>query len=55
MIPYYGTHGSKQRINNKPIRVGYYIRIPVEVYDYVVQFEPYQGVKKGKQVTSSTK
>ena len=55
MIPYYGTHGSKQRKNNKAIRVGYYIRILAEVYDYAVQFEPYQGVKKGKQFTSSTK
>ena len=25
MIPYYGTHGSRQQINNKPIQVGYNI------------------------------
>ena len=27
----------------------------VKVYGYVVHFRPYQGVKKGKQVASSTK
>ena len=27
----------------------------VKVYGYVVQFKPYQGVKKGKQVASPTK
>ena len=30
MIPFYGTYGSKQRINNKPIRVGYIIWILAE-------------------------
>ena len=35
--------------------MGYRIWVLAEVYGYVVQFEPYQGVKKGKQVSSSTK
>ena len=25
MIPYYGTHGSRQQINNKPIQEGHNI------------------------------
>ena len=55
MIPYYGTHGSRQRINKKSICVGYNIWVLAEVYRHVVQFEPYQGVKKGKQFASSFK
>ena len=35
MILYYGTHGSKQRINNKSIRVGYNIWILVQAYGYL--------------------
>ena len=49
MISCYGTHGSRQRINNKPIWLGYNIWILVEGHGYVVQFEPYQGVKKRNQ------
>ena len=55
MIPYYGTHSGRQRIKKKPIRVGYSIWVLAEAYGYVVQFKPYQGVKKGKQVASSFK
>ena len=56
MIPCYGTHGSKQRINTKSIQEKYKICIFVaEAYVYVVQFRPCQGIKKGKQVASSTK
>ena len=47
MIPYYRTHGIRQRINNKPIRVGYNIWVLAEAYGYAVQFEPYQVVRKG--------
>ena len=43
------------RINNKPIRVGFKIGVFAEAYDCVVQFEPYQGVQKGKQVAYSIK
>ena len=43
-------------INNKPIQEEYKIWVLVaETYGYVVQFRPYQGAKKGKQVASSTK
>ena len=35
MILYYETHGSKQRINNKSIRVGYNNWILVEAYGYL--------------------
>ena len=55
MISYYATHGSRLRKNNKPIRVGCNIWVIAEAYDYVIQFEPYQGVKKGKHVASFTK
>ena len=45
----------EQIIKSKPIRVGYNIWVLAEAYGYVAQFEPYQGVQKGKQVASSTK
>ena len=35
--------------------MGYNILVLVDAYGCVVQFEPYQGVKKGKQVSASTK
>ena len=55
MIPCYGTHGSKKRIN-KSIQEECKIWIlVVEAYGYVVQFRTYQGAKKGKQFASSTK
>ena len=55
MILYYETHSSSQRINNKPIRVGHNIWFFAETYGYVVQLEPHQCVKKGKQAVSSFK
>ena len=51
----YGTHGSRQRTNNKPVREGYNIWVLTKAYDYVFQSEPYQGVTKGKQFASPTK
>ena len=42
-------------MHNKLNRVGCKIWVLAEAYGYVVQFEPYQSVKKGKQVASSTK
>ena len=48
MISYFANHGTRQRINNKKIGVGHSIWVLPEVYGYVVQFKPYQGVKKGK-------
>ncbi len=53
MIPYYGRHGSKQRIQNKPIRSGYKVWVLAEVLGYVVQFDPYQGAKHGAQTRAS--
>ena len=35
--------------------MSYNIGVLAEAYGYVVQFEPYQGVKKEKQFASSTK
>ena len=49
MIPYYSSHCSRQQINNKRIRVGFNIWVFAEACDYIVQFESYQGVEKGKQ------
>ena len=45
MLPYYGRHSSKQRIVGKPIRMGYKMWVLAQSNGYVVQFEPYQGVK----------
>ena len=52
----YGTHCSRQRINNKSIPEKYKIWVLVaEAYSYVVQFRQCQGAKKRKQVASSTR
>ena len=40
MTPYFGTNGCRQRINNKPIRVGYKFWVLAEAYGDVIQFEP---------------
>ena len=55
MIPYFDTHGSRQRINNKSICVGYKFWVLAETYGYVIQFETYQGAKVGKLITSQTR
>ena len=55
MISYFANYCTRKQINNKTIGVGHSIWGVAEAYCYVVQFEPYQGVKKGKQVASSTK
>ena len=55
MISYFANHGSRHRINNKPIQVRHNIWVLAQAYGQVVQFEPDQGVKKGKQVASTTK
>ena len=49
MIPYYGNHASRQRINNKPIRVRSSIWVLAEADGFVVQFKPNQSAKKGKK------
>ena len=42
-------------MNSKRIRVLYKIWVVAEAYGYVIQFELYQGVQKGKQIGSCTK
>ena len=48
MIPYYGRNNSKQRIANKPVRIGYKMWVLAETLGYVIQFDTYQGAKFGK-------
>ena len=48
MIFNFTNHGSRQRVNNKPGPMGCNIWGLAEAYGYLVQFKPYQGVKKGK-------
>ena len=55
MIPSLGTHDSRQRTNNKPIRVGYMFWVLAETNGYVIQFEPYQVAKVGQSVVSQTR
>lgn len=43
MIPYFGRHGSKQFIRNKPVRFGYKVWSLCTRLGYIVQFEPYEG------------
>lgn len=53
MIPYYGRHSSKQRMQGKPIRVGYKMWVMSTPEGYVVQFDPYQGTKNGQSMKST--
>ena len=55
MISHFANHDSRQQINNKPGLTECNIWVLAEAYGYLVQFKPYQGVKKGKVVASSTK
>jgi DNA excision repair protein ERCC-6 len=43
MVPYYGKHGCKQFIRDKPIRYGYKLWVGTTSSGYIVWFEPYQG------------
>ncbi len=54
MIPYFGRNSCKQRIQNKPVRLGYKMWVLAEDSGYIVQFDPYQGEKsKGPQRSST--
>ena len=53
MVPYFGRHPCKQRIANKPIRVGYKLWVLAEKTGYVIHFDPYQGAKNGKSARAS--
>lgn len=44
MVPYFGRHGAKQFIKNKPIRYGYKLWAGTSRLGYVYWFEPYQGI-----------
>ena len=55
MLPYFGRNSSKQRIQNKPVRLGYKMWVLAEDSGYIVQFSPYQGAKSdGPQRSSPT-
>ena len=43
MVPYFGRHGCKQFIRNKPIRYGYKFWVGATENGYIIWFEPYQG------------
>ena len=47
MIPCFGRNSSKQRIQNKPVRVEYKQWVLAETSGYFIQFDLYQGVKNG--------
>ena len=55
MLPYFGRNSSKQRIANKPVRMGYKMWVLAESLGYVIKFEPYQGAKNGRSCISSDK
>ena len=55
MLPYFGWNSSKQRIQNKPIRVGYKVWVLAEKSGYVIQFDPYQGGKYCGSYTAKIK
>ena len=43
MVPYYGRHGCKQYIQNKPVQFGYKLRVAATPLGYAIQFYPYAG------------
>ena len=53
MIPYFGRNGSKQRIANKPVRLGYKIWVLAESNSHVINFDPHQGAKNGRSTKAS--
>ena len=55
MLPYFGRNSCKQRMQNKPVRVGYKMWVLAEESGYVVGFDPYQGAKTGGPQRSTSK
>ncbi|XP_068086364.1 piggyBac transposable element-derived protein 3-like [Anabrus simplex] len=47
MVPYFGRHGTKQHIENKPVRFGFKVWSMCSRLGYLVQAEPYQGASTG--------
>ena len=43
MVPYYGRHGCKQYIQNKPVKFGYKLWVAATPLGYAIQFYPYAG------------
>ena len=43
MVPYYGRHGCKQYIQNKPFKFSYKLRVAVTPLGYRIQFYAYAG------------
>ena len=43
MVPYYGRHGCKQYIQNKPVKFGYKLLVAASPLGYAIQFYPYAG------------
>ena len=43
MIPYYGHHGCKQYIQNKPVKFGCKLWVTTTPLGYAIQFYPYAG------------
>ena len=41
MVPYYGRHGCKQYIQNKPVKFGYKLWVAATPLGYGIQFYPY--------------
>ena len=43
MVPYYGRHGCKQYIQNKPVKFGYKLWVAATPLGYAIQMYPYAG------------
>ena len=43
MVPYFGRHGSKQFMKNKPVKFRYKLWVATTPLGYTIQFYPYMG------------
>ena len=43
MVPYFGRHGCKQYMRNKPVKFGYKFWVTAIPLEYAIQFYPYAG------------
>ena len=44
MVPYFGRHGCKQYMRNKPVKFGYKFWVAATLLGYAIQFYPYAGM-----------
>ena len=44
MVPYFGRHGSKQYMRNKPVKFAYKFWVAATLLGYAIQFYPYAGM-----------